>query len=269
MFNYSTHKLFFDGKEYNILGASRSAIRTGFYIKELDICLDAGLLFEKKPKNILITHGHIDHINNLYSLLLDNKHKPNIFLPSSSINLVRTFLNSIHSVTLNKKSYFNKYQFIDIEDNYNQYIEKRLKFTCYQLDHRIDCLAYGLTFIDSKLNPIYKDLDKEQLIKIKNEGKELSIKNEKHFLLFCGDMSNESLKTLPFNKYKYIFIECTFLDDTHYYLSYDKKHLHWNDLQPYIELNKESNFYLMHFSKRYDENYIREFFKDKPVNIII
>lgn len=269
MFKYIEKTLFFDGREFNLIGASRSAVRTGFYIKEMDICLDAGLFFEKKPKNILITHGHIDHINNLYSLLLDNKHKPNIYLPSSQISLVRTFLNSIHSVTLGRQSNYNRYKMIDIENNNNNFIFNKTKITSYRLDHRIDCLAYGITLLDSKLNPEYKCFDKHKLIELKNSGHQLSVINEKHFLLFCGDMSSNSLSKLPFNKYKYVFIECTFLDEEHYIQAIQKKHLHWNDLEPYVEKNKDTKFYLMHFSKRYDDEYIQEFFKDKNVELII
>ena len=50
------------GTSWQICGYSRSAYRTGFYITELDLMLDAGPQNFSKPKTILITHSHINHL---------------------------------------------------------------------------------------------------------------------------------------------------------------------------------------------------------------
>ena len=46
---------------WRIHGFSRSAYRTGFYIPELNIMLDAGPQNFNNPDNIFITHSHLDH----------------------------------------------------------------------------------------------------------------------------------------------------------------------------------------------------------------
>ena len=51
--------------QWTIKGYSAAAFRTGFYIPQLDIMLDAGVQNFNKPKHIFITHTHLDHIAHL------------------------------------------------------------------------------------------------------------------------------------------------------------------------------------------------------------
>ena len=37
--------------------------------------------------------------------------------------------------------------------------------------------------------------------------------------------------------YPIIFIECTFIDPEHIEESMSRKHLHWNDIEPYVQKN--------------------------------
>lgn len=63
-------------------------------------------------------------------------------------------------------------------------------------------------------------------------------------------------------------IECTFIFDEDYENSKEKKHIHWKDLKPFIDIHKDTQFILYHFSQRYKANQIKEFFKDCPENVI-
>eukprot|EP00927_Polykrikos_kofoidii_P027256 TRINITY_DN24050_c0_g1_i1.p1 TRINITY_DN24050_c0_g1~~TRINITY_DN24050_c0_g1_i1.p1 ORF type:complete len:619 (-),score=80.77 TRINITY_DN24050_c0_g1_i1:138-1994(-) len=73
-------------------GHSRSLERTGFVINELNIFLDAGVGWKAdtaNPEAILVTHGHIDHINALPLLLRCGDADPHIFVPRLYLNNVR------------------------------------------------------------------------------------------------------------------------------------------------------------------------------------
>lgn len=58
---------------YHMIGYSIAALRTSFYVEELDIYLDAGLSGYMSPECIFITHAHGDHIANIPFLILSAK----------------------------------------------------------------------------------------------------------------------------------------------------------------------------------------------------
>jgi ribonuclease Z len=254
------HKINFENCDYTITGWSKSGVRTGLYLEEFDILLDAGLYFDRKPKLILVTHGHLDHINNLYSNLLDNIKKSIVMVPSPSYNLIRNYLNAQHSVSLHKKCIFNRYKMIGLENDYTINLSKKFKIIAYAMDHSVPTIGYGINIISKKLNPNYINKSKSELIEIKKSGKMVDIINEKGFILFCGDTSSKILNDLPFYKYKYVIIECTFLVDDHYIEAYKRKHLHYLELKPFFEKYTETNFILIHFSKRYKDSFVKRFF---------
>ena len=59
-------------------GHSRGSEKTGFYIQELKLFLDAGIQSYYDPNFILITHCHSDHSFALPMLLTGIKTKPKI-----------------------------------------------------------------------------------------------------------------------------------------------------------------------------------------------
>lgn len=269
MMNNKTLSLNFDNTDYVITGYSRSGVRTGIYLEAFDILMDAGVYFDRQPKLILVTHGHLDHINNLYSLLLDNIKKPLVFVPPKTSHLIKKYLDSIHSVSLNKNAKFNKYQMMELSNERNVTLSKKFKIVPYTMDHRIETIGYGIIIIDKKLNPEFKGKTHEELMEIRNSGIELSVINEKKFIMFCGDTSSMILETLPFSEYKYVIIECTFLEPEHYPEALKRKHLHFLDLEGFIKTNTETTFVLIHFSRRYTDTFITDFFEEKSLSNVI
>tara|TARA_B110000879_G_C11174891_1_gene515462 strand:- start:2644 stop:3462 length:819 start_codon:yes stop_codon:yes gene_type:complete len=263
MLNYTKKSITFEKNNYTLEGFSRSGLRTGIYLNEYDIMMDAGLYFDRQPKIILITHGHLDHVANLYSSLLGNINKSIVLAPPSCIDLLKYSLNGQHSVSLNKKSYFNKYRMIGLKDDYIVKLSKTFKITPYKLDHRIDTIGFGINIIGKKLNPLFKGKPHAELIALKRNGIDLNIVNDKPFILFCGDTSSMSLSKLPFKKYPFVIIECTFLDPEHYHEAMERKHLHYADLEQIFNENQNTTFILIHFSTRYKDSKIKNFFESK------
>jgi L-ascorbate metabolism protein UlaG (beta-lactamase superfamily) len=70
--NYWEKEFDIDGT-YKLRGFSRAGLKTGFILFPHKIFLDAGVPSSIKPNLILITHGHQDHIDALYTHLMDNK----------------------------------------------------------------------------------------------------------------------------------------------------------------------------------------------------
>ena len=98
--------------------------------------------------------------------------------------------------------------------------------------------------------------------------KYLENKEEKIFA-YLTNSTTSIFKNEEFFEYKYIFTECTFLDDVD---CCDFKHTCWKDLEPIIKLHPNNMFLLIHFSMRYSEDIIKSFFNKvnfKNITVIL
>lgn len=55
-------------QQYSMLGYSRAADRTFFFVPELKMGLDAGGSRGRQPDYVFLTHSHIDHSADLWYL---------------------------------------------------------------------------------------------------------------------------------------------------------------------------------------------------------
>lgn len=258
-------------KKYKLKGFSRGSLRTGFMLLPCKIFLDCGVPSPISPKAILITHSHQDHIDALYSnLISDNSGNKVIIIGTATLIFnVSNYLSACKSLNCGYKSTFHNWIPLPILNELTiniSNIEYLIK--SYQLDHEVECIAYGLFEKRKKIKDEYKDKTPNEIIEIK---KTIEINDYYNYpiLLFCGDMSYTSLKTLKFSDYPYVIIECTFFNDDHLEEAIEKKHLHINFLLPYFEENPIVKFILIHFSCRYTKGQIKEYsLKYKFDNVI-
>lgn len=262
-------------------GISIANFRTGIRVEPLGIVLDSGLHFDTQFKCIFITHTHLDHINNLYSNLLGNEIKPLLIVPKSISKALVETLNKQHQLSVNpdgKKDKrgktrffpFNKYKLYKLDTKpIDIKIKTKFRITPFKMDHTVPTLGYGISKITKKLNPEYKGLSQEEYKKLAHNGVNLNIEKIKNYILFCGDTSSLVLDILPFDEYPIVIIESTFLYDEHYKEAAKRKHLHINDLIPFIKANEKTKFVLIHFSARYKNEEILKFFEDLNIENII
>jgi ribonuclease Z len=62
-----------------------------------------------------------------------------------------------------------------------------------------------------------------------------------------------------------IFIECTFLYPEELPNCEATKHIHWEHLYPYVQAHPNQLFVLIHFSLRYEDSEIIDFFEKEKV----
>lgn len=249
--------------DHQLVGFSRGSFKTGLMIEPLKIFLDAGICSQYEPNLILITHGHTDHIGELYNILIGNsrKFKVPIITTPNLVKLVANYLNSMVSLNRGFLDSYNKCELIGIRDIKRLTIQgKILSIKSYKMDHLVETIGFGISEIRDKLKPEFVGFEQSQLIEIK---KTTHITEEKEIplFLFCGDTGNSILNTLPFDKFPNVIIECTFIHQEHIQESIDRKHLHITDLEPYFIKNKETTFILIHFSSRYIIDEIKEYQK--------
>jgi len=265
----------------NICGYSKAAYRTGFYIKEYDLMLDAGHQAFNKPKHILITHAHLDHIANLPLSLIsnDNDNKNNnfkfeIYAPFEIKDLLKGYIQSTFNLNICGLSNINiesLYNFTELKKNMTFNIDannNKLEIETFIMDHRIPTLGYGISTLKEKLKKELINLPKQELIQLKKNGNKITetVKINK-FAYIC----DTSIKVFKLNNnilnYKNIIIECTFLYDDEIENAIDTKHICWLQLKPYIINNPQIHFILIHFSLRYKDEEIKQFFDSELINI--
>ena len=239
--------------EYQLVGYSRGSFKTGLMIAPLKIFLDAGVCSQYEPNMILITHGHSDHIGELYNILIGNsrKMKVPIFTTPNLTRLVSYHLNSHISLNRGFPDKYTRCEIIGLSSIHRTIVQgKLIELEPFLMDHQVDTIGFGISEVRNKLKPEYIDKEQSELIEIK---KTMKITEEKviPLFLFCGDTGCSVLNKLPFNKYPTIIIEATFLHSDHTQEAIDRKHLHIFDLEKYFKENTTTLFILIHFSNRY------------------
>jgi ribonuclease Z len=250
--------------DYQLIGYSRGSFKTGLMISPLKIFLDAGVCSQYEPNLVLITHGHSDHVGELYNILIGNSRKtkvPIITIPSLT-KLIAYNLNSHISLNRGFPDKYNKCEIIGLSDKYNINIQgKTFQIEPFKMDHLVDSIGFGISEIRDKLKPEYIGKEQSELIELKKQHIKITEEKSIPQFLFCGDTGDSILPTLPFDKFPTVIIESTFFDPEHIQEAKDRKHLHITDLEPYFVKNKQTIFVLIHFSTRYDINELKNFQK--------
>ena len=254
--------------QWEVSGYSRSSFRTGFYVKGLNILLDAGPQSFKKPEHIFITHSHADHIANLPFTLIgdeDEAHKFNIYCPKEAENKIKKYISSMFEANalmddIPIDDWFNfigleeRNKSIDLESNKNKLLVEIIK-----CDHKIPTISYGFGLKKTKLKEEYIGLSGKEIGALKKQGKQITDDVVQKVFCFVCDTSIKVFDDNPFIlDYQTVFIECTFLLEGEEQAAINKKHVHWKQLKPYVLDNKNITFVLFHFSLKYKDEEIKE-----------
>lgn len=265
---------------FTLSGYSRAAYRSGFYVHGLGIALDAGPQYFKRVSHYFVTHAHTDHTACLpYSLIGDSEvettdgkvDKPIVFCP---IQVEKLLDDKILS------SFRANYGTDKMDDRIRSFYEVKglnpdcefkviankqiLAIHAVKSDHTVPTLVYGISMEKKKLKAEYEGLPKSKYGELARSGIQLSEVVQEPLLSYILDSSIHTLERNPeLLDYPTIIIECTFLFDGEEESAEDKKHIHWNDLLPYIRDRPESTFILTHFSLRYTDDEIQDFFREQ------
>jgi ribonuclease Z len=278
----------FEGFEGNLTGWSWAALKTSFYIPELNILLDAGLPVTSIPEFIFITHGHGDHIYNLPMIMVEmGDVRPEIFVPEKILKNVFNFIDSVYKLsTCNEKpKIHNKYTLTGVVAG--QILERNIKnkkyyikiFNCY---HTVPTVCYGFSEQRLKLKSEFLNLTGKQIGALKKSGVDINYPEQFHHFCYICDTSHQifNLKKNPLYdfktsngeiyqdleifKYKTIIIECTFFEPDDLQQALDTRHLHWFHLEEIIKTHPDNTFILIHPSRRYKPDKIKQFFNLQP-----
>lgn len=269
--------LTFPKAQLTLTGFSIAALRTNFYIRELNAMFDAGLSAGLKPTDIFIGHGHSDHMANL-PFHLYSEHKVRVYVPAESLEFFDKYVSAMFTLTFHKSApspcefvpvvpgqqlslTLNNRPFI--VDVFKCFHSRCTDSECKHTDceGHMPCVGYGFTELKKKLNPDFVGKTGKELAEMRKAGIVLDVVVPRKLFVFLSDTSCEVFKTDAIFDYEIIMLECTFIHEEDYEQAVATNHTHWRDLEPHVKKHSDKTFVLYHFSQRYKTAEVEEFFK--------
>ncbi len=138
----------------------------------------------------------------------------------------------------------------------------KLEIEVFECDHAIPTISYGLSEIKKKLKDEYIGLPGKEIAQLRKNGVEINTEVVQNKLAYICDTSiNVFEMNSTILNYDVIFIECTFYMDDELDNAVTTKHIHWEHLKPIVVSNSDKLFVLFHFSQRYRDSEISDFFQ--------
>lgn len=287
---------FLEKIKLTLTGYSRAAYRTGFYIPELDIMLDAGPQNFNAPSHIFITHTHGDHIGELpFTMILDDAHQEmghvfNLYGPLKSQKFVVDYINALFNV--NAMRYVNPasskrssaggassgysfnlaYRELGADDQVSIVCKNnQIVVDVIECDHSVPTVSYLFSTVKKKLREEFRGLSGREIVELKKQNIEITRMVKYNLFGFICDTSIQTIKRYEeqWKDYPYMIVECTFLYPDEEEQARKTKHIHWNDLKDYVIQYQNITWILIHFSLRYKDHEIRQFFNNTRLENII
>jgi len=272
---------------FTLYGDSWACDRTAFQIPELGWTLDSGFVpHPQRRTHLFLTHVHGDHSTCL-PYMICRRVPPTIYLPSVAIENCRAYLDGHVNFRLHGQdvgTLLPTYTLVGVEKQTKvkltgkQHGDKVVEiFECY---HSVTCVGYGFSQIKKKIKPEYVGVEGRQLGLLRKQGVEIDYPFESPMFAFMGDTTarffaehDKLEKEGKENIYRFplIITECTFLgiDEDDPKRAEKTKHTLWSELKPFVVAHPNITFVLIHFTHRYSEKEIREFFAKENLGNVV
>lgn len=235
---------------------------------------------------MFLTHAHGDHSTSL-PYMICRRCPPQIYLPSVATESCKQYLDSHINFRLHGQDvdellptfFLNGVESgmkISLTGKQNQ--DKVVEvFNCY---HSVACVGYGFSQVKKKIKPEFVGVEGKQLGLLRKQGIQIDLLYESPMFAFMGDTTAqfyqdhvelEAQGKENIFRFPLIITECTFLgtleDDEQ---RADKtKHTFWPHLKSIVLSHPNTTFVLIHFSHRYSEKDIRNFFVRENVPNVV
>jgi ribonuclease Z len=256
------------GSGMELVGRSRAADSTAFFVPQLSLALDGGCVISSaKPATVLLTHTHADHCFRVTHLTSRQK-PPAIVVPLALVPFVDSFIKA--GVTLSGCSLDAPQQFdhncdlLGVKPGDRVALKGKPGFHArvYEMTHSVPCVGYGIVKTTSKLKPEFRSLSGPEIAALRKDRDVVVMhEQEEPLFVFCGDTTSEVFRLNPgLLLFPVIIIECSFLFESEREKAESSKHMLWPELKPIVLAHPHVRFILIHFSMRYKKKEIRDFF---------
>ena len=197
--------------------------------------------------------------------------KPKVYVPRPHLSLFETYVKSHRALTFGTE-HVPKPTFFGVDHGDFIPLQHDYALQVYGLHHSAPTCGYGLGQYRKKLKPEYIEKSGKDIADLRQQGIEVHTRCFVPLLAYLCDTTIQVFSSHPsLLQYPFIVIECTFLEDELLTLAQTSQHIHWLHLKPYILQNPHITFILIHFSIRYTNEDLSNFFVDNelPSNALI
>lgn len=249
----------------SIVGVSVGGVYTSLSVPELDVILDIGIAPRSfvGARQLLISHGHADHVGSLVSLLgvrgLSKTPPPTIYLP---IEIATDVSEAVAALNRAQRRVVAP-TFVPLAPGDERELSPGLWLRAFRTLHTVPSLGYELFRRVEKLKPEHLGLSPLEIRSRRQAGEPLFVTIERSELAYATDTLIDVLDKKPelFDA-RVLILECTFLDERKGRSeTRDKCHVHLDEIVERAESFRNEHLVLMHFSQLYQPAEVREILK--------
>lgn len=270
---------------WSLQGHSRAGERTGFWLKPLNIVLDAGMVTNRTPNAIFITHSHVDHSWQLPWIFgcrtakikgFEHLAGRPVVAPASAWPMLCQLEQACHNLSVgnmdedgwSQDKILQEQGVHPIRVQAGQRIEvpglKDVEVQTMPCYHPAETVAFGFTEMKEKLKIEYQGLAGKDIGTLRKQGVQIYERVRAPRVVFFGDTHIGALQDhCEWKEYPIVIVECTIFPDivdalTHEtYRGVQKAsetaraigHVDWDALLPVIRSHPDNFFIVIHTSQ--------------------
>lgn len=236
-------------------GLSLSGIRTAISLPEYSLSFDVaqGFPYLLNLKQFFISHGHLDHAAGIPYIIsqkaMNHQESPVFYMPPSLIEP----MDEIMKIWQRIEKHHYQYHFQAVTADAEIPVKGPFYMKAFPTTHRVDSFGYTLFQRQKKLAAEYQGLSQEEIVKVKQSGRDLHVVTETPWVSFTGDTQIEFLESRPWiRKSKVLIMEATYLDEKKT-VAHARQwgHTHLDEILPRLDDIESEKIVLIHVSSRY------------------
>ncbi len=239
--------------DFTLAGYSVAGEESVILAPELDVCFDIG----KCPRealtvnHVLLTHGHADHSAGLLYYFAQRDFQGIAggvaVVPENLLDPLEELLHAWGRV----EGHTPPYRLEGIAPGEDCEIRRNLYARAFSTRHVPGSVGFSIIDVRYKLKEEFLGLSQAEIVKIKEQGVEITHRREVSLVAYLGDTAKANYSDLSHVRdAKALLIECTFFDDDHDSRARAGRHIHIDDLGEVLEGMNNEKIILTHVTRR-------------------
>jgi ribonuclease Z len=239
--------------DLEIIGYSVAGEETVVAMPQLDVCFDVGRAPDQiiSIKNILLTHGHMDHAAGIaYYLSHRNfcgQSAGTILAPQNLISPMREIIDAWSRLDGNKVPA----NLVGVKAGDEYPIKPNLFTRVFPTKHSRGSVGYTVIEKRKKIKPEYAKLKGPQIVELKKQGIEIDYPLEIPIVTYLGDTQYVDFSQLKYiTESRILIAECTFYEAEHTARAEAGRHMHIDEFATLIEKLQNEHIIITHTTQR-------------------